>query len=141
MKRGMFVMVCMGWALLAQAAEPDVDCNQAMNTLEINHCAGLELKAAQHEMSRYLDAVYAQQADDTELVTAIQTAQQAWAAYAQAHCDSVFTQWRDGTIRGVMAISCQTQLTQERTHTLWENFLTFMDNSEPVLPEPELPRR
>ncbi|MDE0552455.1 hypothetical protein OU793_24315, partial [Vibrio sp. VP6] len=59
-------------------------------------------------------------------------------AYMSSHCDSVYTQWRDGTIRGVMAISCKTKLTKQRTHELWENFLTYMDSTPPVLPEPSV---
>lgn len=141
MKRAVMLSVLLGLASVSVADEPEVDCDNAMNTLEINHCAGLELNAAQKEMQRYLAASYTQQAEDAELVAAIQVAQQAWEAYSEAHCDSVFTQWRDGTIRGVMALSCRTQLTQERTHALWENFLTYMDSSEPVLPEPKLPER
>ena len=52
--------------------------------------------------------------------------------------DSVYTQWRDGAIRGIMAISCKTKLTKQRTHDLWENFLTYMDSTPPVLPEPSV---
>lgn len=116
------------------AEEPD--CEKAMTTLDINYCAGLEQEAAEQEMQRYLEKSLERHSDDTELVAAIKQAQEAWQAYANAHCDSIYTMWREGTIRGVLSISCKTKLIRKRTHELWSDFLTYMDSTEPVLPEP-----
>ncbi|MEZ8122585.1 lysozyme inhibitor LprI family protein [Vibrio splendidus] len=120
------------------AVEKTVDCENAMNTLEINHCAAIELETAQAELDKYLAASFAHNDYDAELVASIKKAQDSWQAYMSAHCNSVYTQWRDGSIRGVMALSCKTTLTKQRTHEVWVNFLTYMDSTPPVLPEPKL---
>ncbi|CAH7037674.1 LprI domain-containing protein [Vibrio chagasii] len=132
----MLILMCFSYSVLA--GENVVDCDNAMNTLEINHCAALELESAQVELEKYLAASFEHNADDTELVGGIKVAQESWQAYMTAHCDSVYTQWRDGSIRGLMALSCKTKLTKQRTHEVWDNFLTYMDSTPPVLPEPKL---
>ncbi|HDY8127868.1 TPA: DUF1311 domain-containing protein [Vibrio vulnificus] len=114
-----------------------VDCDNALNTLQINQCASIELESAKEDLSKYLDASFEHNSYDPELVKAIKVAQADWQAYMSSHCDAVYTQWRDGTIRGVMAISCKTKLTKQRTHEVWENFLTYMDSTPPMLPEPK----
>lgn len=123
-------------SLPAFAADDALDCQNAMTTMEINQCALLELEAAEAEMHRYLDTALNDHEADTTLVESIQQAQQAWEGYRQAHCDAVYTQWRDGTIRGAMSLSCKKQLTQARTHTLWESFLVTMEGKS-LLPEPK----
>ncbi|OEF27470.1 lysozyme inhibitor LprI family protein [Vibrio rumoiensis] len=122
----------------AAASDEPINCEQAYTTMDMNTCSAMELKAAQTEMSRYLEASLNQQADDPEVVESIKTAQKDWHNYYTSHCHSVYEKWREGTIRGVMFTSCKTELTKQRTHELWKNFLTFMDDSEPVLPEPEV---
>ncbi len=119
------------------ADEQAVDCENAMTTLEINHCASIELESATVELDQYLEASFEHNAYDEELVSSIKVAQESWQTYMTAHCDSVYTQWRDGSIRGLMALSCKTKLTKQRTHEVWENFLTYMDSTPPVLPEPK----
>lgn len=109
-----------------------------MNTLEINQCAANELKAAQLVQARYLEASLERHQDDPSLVAAINAAQAAWEGYMHAHCDAVYTQWREGSIRGVMTLDCKTSLVKQRSYELWENFLTYMDSTPPDLPEPLL---
>ncbi|WP_061038404.1 lysozyme inhibitor LprI family protein [Vibrio coralliirubri] len=130
------IAVCFTFSALAD--EGVVDCENAMNTIEINQCAAIELESAQAELDKYLAASFERNAYDAELVASIKKAQESWQAYMTAHCDSVYTQWRDGSIRGVMALSCKTTLTKQRTHEVWANFLTYMDSTPPVLPEPKL---
>lgn len=130
------IAVCFTFSALAD--EGVVDCENAMNTIEINHCAAIELESAQAELDKYLAASFEHNVYDAELVASIKKAQESWQAYMTAHCDSVYTQWRDGSIRGIMALSCKTTLTKQRTHEVWANFLTYMDSTPPVLPEPKL---
>lgn len=123
---------------MAMAEDKSLNCDNAMTTLYINQCAAMQLASAQAELRQYVEASVTHHADDSELVTAIEYSQQAWEAYVTAHCDAVHTQWRDGSIRGMMALTCKTELTQQRTHTVWASFLTYMDSTPPVLPEPSL---
>ncbi|MEZ9522487.1 lysozyme inhibitor LprI family protein [Vibrio splendidus] len=138
MKKVLTVVLLTCLPLLASASDDVVDCENAMNTLEINHCAAIELESAQAELDKYLAAIFEHNAYDAELVASIKKAQESWQAYMSAHCNSVYTQWRDGSIRGLMALSCKTTLTKQRTYEVWANFLTYMDSTPPVLPEPKL---
>ena len=83
----------------------DFDCKYAANTMQINFCAGKELAIAEKEMNHYFLKSKAQQSHDPELITAMNKSQDAWLTYLTAHCDSIYTMWRDGTIRGVMELS------------------------------------
>ncbi|WP_188637690.1 lysozyme inhibitor LprI family protein [Vreelandella lutescens] len=136
MRRIVLAVAGLSVAVMAMAEESSLDCDHAMTTLDINQCTAVQLESAQSELSQYVEASVNHHVDDPELLAAIEDSQQAWEAYAAAHCDAVHTQWREGSIRGVMALTCKTQLTQQRTHTVWESFLTYMDSTPPVLPEP-----
>ncbi len=92
----------------ALAEEESVDCNNAMTTIEINQCAAIELESAQVKLDKYLNTSFEHNSHDPELIAAIK------------------------------AIWCKTKLTKQRTHELWENFLTYMDSTPPVLPEPSV---
>ncbi|MEZ8358380.1 lysozyme inhibitor LprI family protein [Vibrio splendidus] len=138
MKKVLTVVLLTCLPLLASASDDVIDCENAMNTLEINHCAAIELETAQAELDKYLAASFEHNDYDAELVASIKKAQESWQAYMSAHCNSVYTQWRDGSIRGLMALSCKTTLTKQRTHEVWANFLTYMDSTPPVLSEPKL---
>ncbi|MFS1973463.1 lysozyme inhibitor LprI family protein [Vibrio splendidus] len=138
MKKVLTVVLLTCLPLLASASDDVIDCENAMNTIEINQCAAIELESAQAELDKYLAASFEHNDYDAELVASIKKAQDSWQAYMSAHCNSVYTQWRDGSIRGVMALSCKTTLTKQRTHEVWVNFLTYMDSTPPVLPEPKL---
>ena len=120
------------------AVSDEIDCNNMISTLDINYCAGVELSKAELEMTVYLAKSKERNSDDKELIAAIDKAQQAWSVYTEAHCGSIYTMWRDGSIRGVMSLNCKTKLTKQRTHEIWSNFLTYMDSTPPVLPEPKV---
>ncbi|EGR3406700.1 lysozyme inhibitor LprI family protein [Vibrio antiquarius] len=136
-KRLLLALSSLAFTVVVNAEDTAIDCDNALNTLQINQCASIELESAKTELLNYLEASFKHNSNDPELVKAIKVAQNDWQAYMSAHCDSVYTQWREGTIRGVMAISCETKLTKQRTHEIWANFLTYMDSTPPVLPEPK----
>ena len=130
-------------SLPAQDALPPLDCKNPRNTLEINECAAAEVAAEEARMQTYLtramEAVR-ESADSPELgedaAAQMAQAQAAWEAYAEAECSAVYKQYEGGSIRGLMRLSCTRDLTLERTHHVWETYLTFLDSSEPLLPEP-----
>lgn len=132
-----FVIALASLSFTTVAADKVLDCDNVISTLEINQCASIELEAAQAELTKYLEASFEHNDYDPELIESIKIAQKDWLVYMSSHCDSVYTQWRDGTIRGVMAISCKTKLTKQRSHEIWSNFLTYMDSTPSVLLEPK----
>lgn len=142
------LLVLVATSVQAESDSPkDLDCDNAYTTLDINRCMAQEVKAAQEVMDTYLQAVLKHKANKFEfdedtsrskrLLDEIQASQKQWEAYAKALCDAVYTDWEDGSIRTVMSLSCHKQQIEQRTHDLWNYFLTFMDSSEPVLPEPK----
>jgi uncharacterized protein YecT (DUF1311 family) len=120
-----FVLLAVSPALASNV--DTVDCENAMTTLDINHCAAQERDAAIKNMRRYLIASYSQYNDNPELVEAIKASQQTWQAYEDSNCDAVYTSWKSGSIRGLMSLNCSTRITKQRTHELWLNYLTYMD--------------
>ncbi|RJG40073.1 DUF1311 domain-containing protein [Motilimonas pumila] len=131
----------LGWlftACMASAfASEEIDCDNAVNTLQINDCAGQKAELAAQEMATYLAKSKSHNSSDAELIKAIDASQQAWQTYADAHCNAVYTYWREGSIRGVMHATCMEKMIKQRTHALWSNYLTYMDSTAPVLPEPQ----
>ena len=91
------------------AVSDEIDCNNMISTLDINYCAGVELSKAELEMTAYLAKSKERNSDDKELIAAIDNAQQAWGVYIEAHCSSIYTMWREGSIRGVMSLNCKTK--------------------------------
>lgn len=71
MKKLLSIVLLTFMPLLALASDDVVDCENAMNTLEINHCAALELESAQLELEKYLAASFEHNSYDAELVSSI----------------------------------------------------------------------
>ena len=116
----------------------DFDCKDAMNTMQMNYCAELELAKAEEKMEAYFIKTQKHHSDDPQLIEAIDRAQEAWLAYLDAQCGSVYTRFRDGSISDLMEISCKESLTSKRTHEIWADYLAYMDGDEkPLLPEPQ----
>ncbi|HLZ76236.1 lysozyme inhibitor LprI family protein [Phenylobacterium sp.] len=119
-------------------------------TLEINACFGERLQRADAELARYAAAARSRlkreaataPPGDTSAAKALggfQASERAWSAYRDAECGAVYDNWSAGTIRTVEDLACRIGLTRLRTHTVWENWLTYMDSTPPVLPEPAVP--
>jgi uncharacterized protein YecT (DUF1311 family) len=113
------------------------------NTIEINDCMSATLTKAQADLDRYLAAarkrLKSEAADDAGSAAAladVDKVQAAWVAYSKADCDAVYDNWSAGTIRTAMALTCEIDLTRQRTHTVWSEWLTYMDSTPPILPEP-----
>jgi uncharacterized protein YecT (DUF1311 family) len=112
-------------------------------TLEINDCRSAELAKAEADLQRYLAAarkrLKSEAADDAGAKAALadlDKTETAWKVYREAQCSAVYDYWQSGTIRTVMALSCQIDLTRQHTRTLWRTWLTYMDSTPPILPEP-----
>lgn len=122
---------------LSVAQEP-VDCEKAYTTLDINICAKREVDLANEVLGEYLAKASERYASELLVVDALNLSQQAWIKYRKAYCDAIYQQWIGGTIRGAMYNDCMQKLTKLRTHVIWQDYLTYMDSSLPILPEPKL---
>jgi uncharacterized protein YecT (DUF1311 family) len=126
----------------ALAAPPPPKC-PGDNTIEINDCMSATLTKAQGDLDRYLAAartrLKSEAKDDTGAAAALvdlDKVQAAWVAYSRADCAAVYDYWSAGTIRDSMELTCEIDLTRRRTHTVWSEWLTYMDSTPPILPEP-----
>ena len=112
------------------------NCQNANTTYEIGVCMAEQLEQQEVEMQHYLAEARARYADDKVIVESIEKAQQNWLGYRREQCGSIYNIWRDGTIRSIMGLSCSIRMTKLRTHQIWHSYLTYMENSPPLLPEP-----
>ncbi|MEZ8321784.1 hypothetical protein AB6C72_25655, partial [Vibrio splendidus] len=74
MKKVLTVVLLTCLPLLASASDDVIDCENAMNTIEINQCAAIELETAQVELEQYLEASFEHNDYDAELVASIKKA-------------------------------------------------------------------
>lgn len=125
-------LFCLPATVMAQ-----LPCTEADTTVAMNACLEAELEKADNTMQRYLEASRERYQDNQSVLTAISKAQDAWQQYRDDHCNSLYTIWIDGTIRGPIGWRCLIDKTQQRSHELWSTYLNFMDSQEPLLPEPE----
>lgn len=135
----MLVLAILSFPVSAAEQGQVIDCSHSRDvktTIDMNACLSHNSAIAEAKMNLYLKASLKHNAYDPEVVKSIKIAQKDWNKYKSSNCDSVYIQWREGTIRDAMSISCHTRLIKQRTHELWENYLTYMDSTPPVLPEP-----
>jgi len=122
-------------ASLAANAEPN--CENPATTYDFNVCGSREVERAQAEMQRYFEAAKSRmQKEEPQAVAALENAQMAWTSYQGMHCGAIYARWQGGTIRGPASVQCAIDLTRQRTHQLWADFLTYPDSTPPLLPEP-----
>jgi uncharacterized protein YecT (DUF1311 family) len=129
-------------AVASVAAAPAPKC-PGDTTLEINDCMSAELAKAESDLQRFLAAarkrLKSEAADDAGAEAALgdlDKTETAWKAYREAQCGAVYDYWQSGTIRSAMQLTCEIDLTRQHTHTVWSQWLTYMDSTPPILPEP-----
>jgi uncharacterized protein YecT (DUF1311 family) len=145
------VALAVASTLATRGAPPTPAC-PGENTLQINACFGERLKQADGELARYAAAARtrlqaaisrASPGDDSSARASrgFDAAEKGWSAYRDAECGAVYENWSTGTIRVAEELSCRIDLTRLHTHTVWLEWLTFMDSTPPVLPEPAVPAK
>ena len=112
-------------------------CLDAMTTVDMNECHAAVLERAEARMNDYLSAALAKVEGEDAQTLLLRSTQEGFLAYRGGECGGVHEQFAGGSIRTAMYLQCAIRLTDERTHTLWRNWLTYMDSTAPVLPEPQ----
>ena len=135
----MFALALSMFAVAAPAVPAD-PC-KGSSTYEMNECLAGKLKAAEDRLREYEGAAINRHTDKEgkfdSVALGIRSAQTAFDAYREIECGTVYEDWSGGTIRGVMSLGCKIKLTDERTYTVWSNWLQYMDSTPPILPEPK----
>lgn len=118
-------------------AEEKLDCEKAWTTIDVNRCMSIDLAEVEKVMEKYLAKSLERYKEDKVSLKSIEESQDLWLTYRNSHCGAVYDTWRDGTIRTSMGLGCKIDLTQQRTKKLWLYFLTYMDSTPAILPEPK----
>lgn len=99
------------------AVAQDIDCTNALTQVEMNHCAYLDYQAADAALNAAYGAAVAQ-ADAADYGEALRAAQRLWIPYRDAACHAEAAQYEGGSIQPLIALSCLSRLTQDRTRDL-----------------------
>lgn len=125
------------WAMpLAAEDDAPARCPDARTTLDLDECTAAILETTRARRAQYLAAAVQRHAETPELGVMIAASDVVFDAYARSECDAVYVAFIDGSIRNIMTLTCQIALNDQRTHTIWRNWLTYMDSTKPDLPEP-----
>jgi uncharacterized protein YecT (DUF1311 family) len=108
----------------------------AATTIQIGDCLASKLARAEARMGKYADAAMEQVKGQDAQLLLMRSTQEAFLAYRGGECGAVHESYGSGSIRTAMYLGCAIRLTDERTHTIWRNWLQFMDSTPPLLPEP-----
>jgi len=112
-------------------------CSEAVTTPDMVACYGSVVRQAETRHAQYLALALERQSATPDLASQITTSERAFIAYRRAECDAVRDSYGNGSIKGVMGQLCRIKTTDERTHTIWRNWLHHADSTPPALPEPE----
>jgi uncharacterized protein YecT (DUF1311 family) len=127
---------------LATRPAPPVPPCAGNTTQEANQCYSARLDAANAELARYVQAARKRLKDESgdEGVPAaskgFEASEKLWAKYRDVTCGAVFDYWSSGTIRTVESLDCAVTLTRLHTHSVWRQWLRYMDSTPAILPEP-----
>ncbi len=97
-----------------------------------------EAEKADLKLAKYLEAAKERIAKDKTNELSLDDAQKAWLNYRSLQCGDVYKYWIQGTYRYRASLQCQIDLTHERTHDIWSAYLTYVDSTPAILPEPYL---
>jgi uncharacterized protein YecT (DUF1311 family) len=98
-----------------------------------------EIDKADKALRGYLDAAKERLSRDKVKGLNLDAAQAEWSRYRTMHCGDVYLYWVEGTYRYRASAQCQIDLARSRTHDIWAAYLTFVDSTPALLPEPEVP--
>lgn len=130
-----FVSLCIS-LLALEANAKNIVCRDSKNTVEETECMSAEIKKAENKLADYMSAAKGKVAEDKSIELQLDAAQKAWLTYRDAQCGDVYRYWVHGTYRYRASAQCMLDLTQERTHDIWAAYLTYVDSTPPVKPEP-----
>ena len=129
------IALLIGSALQAASAK-DVICADPKDALADRTCMSAEVDIAEIKLANYLDAAKVRVASDESVRLSLDEAQKAWLAYRSMQCGDVYKRWGTATYRYRASLQCVVDLTRQRTHDLWSAYLTYVDSTPAMLPEP-----
>jgi uncharacterized protein YecT (DUF1311 family) len=126
-------------SLASTAATAAPLCYDSKSTVEDTKCMSAEIDKADRALREYLEAAKERLSRDKVKGLNLDAAQAEWSRYRTMHCGDVYLYWVEGTYRYRASAQCQIDLARSRTHDIWAAYLTFVDSTPALLPEPEAP--
>lgn len=117
-----------------------IRCPDAMTTAEMAACLREILERADARMEKYHAAAQSVVEGDKELATHLRATHDLFLSYRNAECSALYGNYMSGSVRPIMYLGCAIEMADQRAHTIWQNWLTFMDSTPPQLPEPRATR-
>ena len=113
-------------------------CGIAQSTVDRRACRHQQMKELEQRLQLYWKT--AQQKATAKGLDPLQfnAAQSSWERYRSEHCGNVYMLWKDASIRYEMVAVCNQKLIKDRTYDLWKAYLSSIDGTPPVLPDPNL---
>ena len=115
----------------------DGGCDNEMTTIGMNVCMSHKLEKEDTRLKKYTKRSVKRYSEDKIIVKSIELSHTAWEDYRKVYCDAIYDLYRDGSIRGYMALTCKIKLTKQRTYLVWEDYLGFSDSTPALLPKPD----
>jgi uncharacterized protein YecT (DUF1311 family) len=129
MTSSLFILIAFFVAVLSFPAFA-LDCEKAFNTQDINTCEHMALTKLDQKLTQTYKMVLAKFdkiskeptsiADKAKLKQSLIDAQRLWVKFRDADCNTTYTLWSDGTIRGQMYLGCMKSKTEQRIKELKE---------------------
>lgn len=129
-----FFLLVLGLCSMNLAHAAPLQCDG--NTLEIQACLAKKIDKANSRLTEYLSTAQARIDKNFGSKPDLKAAQKAWIRYREIECGDVFDFWVQGTYRTIASAECELRLTRQRTHEVWQAYLTYQDSTPPLLPEP-----
>jgi uncharacterized protein YecT (DUF1311 family) len=134
--RTVFLSLCMTTLVSPSMAAVADPCAKITSIIEGAECRAGQLNDEEKKQKQYFDAAVKRAALFDLDVKHLNDEQLAWAKYRGTLCGNVYLMWVQGTARYEMAALCDLKLTRERTYDLWRSYLTYVDSTPPILPDP-----
>lgn len=123
-----------------------IDCsgNPQQTTIDINECYGTKLAQVEAIQRKYVAMIRKKIAAGLnqppgharKILDAFDAENNAWVQLQDAAATATYTDWEDGTIRGIKSADRKLSIIELRVHNQWENWLRYEDSTPAVLPEP-----
>ena len=100
-------------------------------------CQKLEIAKYEAVLENYWDKSLERYKDNIQVLDLMKKSQYQWLKYRSTECSTVHQIWIDGTIRGLFHGQCFLDMTKNRTHMIWDRYLTYVDSTPAILAEPK----
>lgn len=118
-------------------------------TLDMNDCMEKQVEQVNWVKNKYLSAASRKIEQDNEnypdsdpayfhrLVAAFNEESKAWNSLIDKASSASYISWEGGSIRTEKSLSRKIELIEFQVYNIWKNWLTYVDSTPPILPEPK----